>query len=62
MVSVHLDFSEMPSTPILVNKKTLKQRTQLFVFQKDKQKCENNRETEQELVCLLNDLLAAGRP
>ena len=47
VVSVHWEYSEMPSIPILVNKKTLKQRTKLFVFQMDKQIYEKNKETEQ---------------
>ena len=46
VASVPWEYSAMPSIPILVNKKTLKQHTQLFVFQKDKQKCEKNKETE----------------
>ena len=48
VVSVHWEYSEMPSIPILVNKKTLQKHTQLFVFQKDKQKCEKNKETEKK--------------
>ena len=36
VVSVHWEYSDMLAIPILVNKKTIKTHTQLFVFQKDK--------------------------
>jgi hypothetical protein len=43
--SVHWATSDTPSTPILVNKKTLKKHTQLFVFQRDMHKKEKNKVT-----------------
>ena len=46
MVNVPWEYSDMPSIPILVNKKTLKKHTQLSVFQKENEKCDKNKETE----------------
>ena len=40
------NLSEMPSIPILVNKRALKKHIQLLVFQRDKQKEDNNKVTE----------------
>ena len=48
VVSVPSESSAIIAIPVLVNKKTLKKHTQLFVFQKDNQKCEKNEEIEQE--------------
>ena len=61
MVSVQWESLEMPSIPILVNKKTLKKHAQLFVHQKDKQICENNKETEKNYNAFWNDLLDSGK-